>query len=120
MKTLIKALIIVPLAFVVILLSVANRASVVVSLDPFSGSAPLIAISAPLFVIILGAVALGVLLGGFVVWWSQGRYRRALRQQTHELERLKVDLARQHSAAGYAARGSIGGSALLPLRTNAY
>lgn len=120
MKTLIKALVIMPLALVIILLSVANRSPVVMSLDPFSGSAPLIAISSPLFVIILGAVALGVLLGGFVVWWSQGRYRRALRRQTHELERLQVDQALQRSAASYATHGFAGNGALLPVRTNAY
>ena len=51
MKTLVRVLIVLPLALVIIVLAVANRAPVQVSLDPFSGVAPLVAFSAPLFAI---------------------------------------------------------------------
>lgn len=76
MKTLIRILIVLPLALVITLLAVANRTPVQVSLDPFSGAAPLVSFSAPLFAIVLVSVVVGVLFGGFAVWWAQGRYRR--------------------------------------------
>lgn len=93
MKTLLRVLIIIPLALVIVLLAVANRSPVVVSLDPFSGADPLVAFSAPLFVIVLTAVAAGILYGGFVVWWAQGRYRKAARKQARELDRVKAEVA---------------------------
>ncbi|MFC0217460.1 putative integral membrane protein [Pseudochelatococcus lubricantis] len=120
MKTLIRILIILPLTVVIVLLSVANRTPVQVSLDPFSGAAPLVAFSAPLFVIILTAVAVGVLLGGFAVWWSQGYYRRAARLRARELDRVKAEAtARQAGSAQAAGGASSGGALALPTHANA-
>lgn len=98
MKTLVRVLIVLPLALVVILLAVANRTPVQVSLDPFSGAAPLVAFSAPLFVVLLAAAAVGVLWGGFAVWWSQGRYRRAARERARDLDRIRAEAARQRKS----------------------
>lgn len=120
MKTLIKTLIIVPLALVIILLSVANRAPVTLSFDPFFSALPLYALSAPLFVVILGAVVFGILLGGIIVWWSQRYYRRALRHQTYELERIKASLSQQNTTASFATSVyPVSRAKPLPARINA-
>lgn len=130
MKTLVRVLIVLPLALVVILLAVANRTPVQVSLDPFSGTAPLVAFSAPLFVVVLIAIASGVLVGGVAVWWSQGRHRRKEREQARELERLRGEVVRLRQAAtpiatpADAGRPPVGysnGNALaLPTRVNVH
>ncbi len=125
MKTLVRVLIVLPLALVIIVLAVANRAPVQVSLDPFSGVAPLVAFSAPLFAIVLASAALGVILGGVAVWWSQGRHRRAVRLQARELDRVRAEAERRRRAEGALATGGsaaspAGGVVALPARTNVY
>ena len=52
----IKALILVPIGFVIILLAIANRTPIVISLDPFSAQAPLISFTAPLWLTLLVAL----------------------------------------------------------------
>jgi len=89
MAVLLRLLVIVPLAVVLIALAVANRTIVVLSLDPFSAVEPAYALRAPLFVIILGAVMVGVVIGGAVDWIAQGRYRRAARRNAAALKRVE-------------------------------
>ena len=55
-----KALILLPVAILVVLLAVANRAPVTLSLDPFSQDAPEFATQLPLFAVIFAAVMVGV------------------------------------------------------------
>ena len=92
-----KALILLPVAILVVLLAVANRAPVTLSLDPFSQDAPEFATQLPLFAVIFAAVMLGVVIGGMASWLAQGknrksrrRLRRETRQLRHETERLKT------------------------------
>ena len=83
---------------VFILFSVANRKITTLSLDPLNPDAPALSLDLPLFVFVFAALLLGMLLGGFLVWMSQGKHRRALRQKSHEAEKLKQetkDTARQ-------------------------
>jgi uncharacterized integral membrane protein len=46
----------------------------------------------PLYLVILGSIAFGVLLGGITVWLSQGKYRKSLRISRKEIERLQREL----------------------------
>ncbi|MBL0403272.1 DUF1049 domain-containing protein [Microvirga aerilata] len=92
-----KALILLPVAILVVLLAVANRAPVTLSLDPFSQEAPEFATQLPLFAVIFAAVMLGVVIGGVASWLAQGKHRksrRRLRRETrqlrHETEQLKA------------------------------
>lgn len=101
-----KALILLPIAIVVVLLAVANRAPVTLSLDPFSQDVPEFAIQIPLFAVIFAAVAVGVVIGGVASWLAQGknrksrrRFRREADQLRHETERLRS----QNAAAGLPA-----------------
>jgi uncharacterized integral membrane protein len=99
MLRLLKALLLLPVAIVVILLAVANRAPVRISLDPFSPDAPELATSAPLFAVIFLAVMTGVLIGGIAAWLSQGRYRRERRRYRREAQHLKVETERLRTQA---------------------
>lgn len=76
MKRLITWLVGVPLALLVILLSVANRGAVVFSLDLFSLGDPALAIEAPLFVLLFAAVFLGLVVGWSVAWAGRLTRRR--------------------------------------------
>lgn len=91
MKAFLKALLLVPLALLVVLFSVANRAPVRISLDPVSREVPVFAVDLPLFVIVLGALAVGVLLGGFAAWLAQGKHRKAARRNRREVEQLRSE-----------------------------
>ncbi len=65
-------LVVVPVVIFAAVVAVANRASVIFSLDPFS-SEPSVALSLPLYLLVFLTFLLGVVLGGVTVWW-----RRAL------------------------------------------
>lgn len=90
----IKALILLPVAVAVVLLAVANRSPVTVSLDPFSGDAPEFAIQTPLFAVIFAAVIAGVLIGGTATWIAQGKHRRARRRFKREIVYLRQEAER--------------------------
>ena len=57
MKAFFKALVLVPVALVIVLFSVANRGPVRVSLDPFSRDLPMLSYEVPLFLVVLAAIA---------------------------------------------------------------
>jgi hypothetical protein len=54
----------VPAVVVAAVIAVANRQSIVFSLDPFSQALPAIALRMPLFVLLFLTLGMGVLLGG--------------------------------------------------------
>ena len=89
-----KALILLPVAVLVVLLAVANRAPVTLSLDPFSQDAPEFATQLPLFAVIFAAVAVGVLIGGVATWLAQGKNRRERRQYRREATQLRSESER--------------------------
>ena len=74
-----KALILLPVAILIVLLAVANRAPVTLSLDPFSQEAPEFAFQLPLFAVIFAAVMLGVVIGDTATWLAQGKNRKSRR-----------------------------------------
>jgi len=81
-------LILVPLAIVLVVFSVANRESIPVSLDPI-GSMPQLAFEAPLFILLMGSVIIGVVLGGIGTWLTQSHYRRKSWKRKYEVEKLR-------------------------------
>jgi hypothetical protein len=89
-----KALILLPVAIVVVLLAVANRTPVLVSLDPFTPEAPEFATTLPLFAVIFAAVMAGVVIGGVAAWLAQGKHRRARRQYGREVRHLRNEAER--------------------------
>lgn len=91
MKAFFKALVLVPVALIVVLFSVANRAPVRVSLDPISRDAPALAFDLPLFAVVIAAIAVGILIGGFASWLAQGKHRKAARVNRREADKLRTE-----------------------------
>jgi uncharacterized integral membrane protein len=79
-------LVLIPLAVVMIALAVANRGSTAFTADPFKPGNPALTFSAPLFIWLFAALALGMIIGSMVTWFKQGRYRKQARQRAIEVE----------------------------------
>lgn len=93
-----KLLLILPVALVLILLAVANRTSVLLSLDPFARGAPELAFAIPLYGLLFGTFALGMMVGGASAWLSGSRHRRTGRTSRRENRRLREEADRLRSA----------------------
>ena len=81
-------IILVPLAILLVVFCVANREAVTVSLDPF-GTMPQFTFALPLFILLMGAVIAGVILGGLGTWFTQAHYRRKAWRRKNEVDRLR-------------------------------
>ena len=102
-----KALVLLPVAILVVLLAVANRAPVTFSLDPFADGVPALALVLPLYAVLFLAVALGIVIGGVAAWGAQGKHRRARRSQGRELARLRSEADRLRNLAETSARPAL-------------
>lgn len=105
-RKIVTAIILVPLAAIIIAFAVANRQAVTVSFDPFDTVQPAYAAALPLFVLIFILVIFGVLLGGTAVWLRQARWRWAARRAENENRelRLQLDLLKRDLSATAPAR----------------
>jgi uncharacterized integral membrane protein len=92
MKNALKLIVLVPVALIAVVFAVANRQIATISLDPFNTDSPAFALSAPLFLVILLMVMLGVLIGGVATWLTQGGVRASARQAKADAERLRREL----------------------------
>ena len=84
-------IILVPLAIVLVVFCVANREAISVSLDPI-GTLPQLAFQAPLFVLLIGSLILGLLLGGVGTWMTQSHYRAKSARRRREVENLRHEV----------------------------
>lgn len=102
--------ILVPLAILIVVFCVANRAGVTVSLDPL-GTMPQYAYEVPLFLVIMASLIVGVVLGGIGTFLTQGHYRRAAWKRKHEVERLRreADEARERLRQERESRPTVAG-----------
>ncbi len=89
MRALLRLIIMVPAGIILILLALANRKPITLSLDPFGGDTPDLSVSVPLFAVIFLSIIVGVLIGGIALWFGQGRHRRAAKMHRREVERLR-------------------------------
>jgi hypothetical protein len=94
MRRFLALFVLLPLAVVIVTVSVANRAAVTFSLDPFNAVSTLSA-TAPLYVFLFAALALGIFIGGVATWIRQGRWRRFARAERDEVERLRREVAQR-------------------------
>ncbi|MEA2832503.1 MAG: hypothetical protein QOG66_705 [Methylobacteriaceae bacterium] len=95
MRMLFRLFIIVPIAIVLLMFAFANRHLVTVSFDPFAGNdvaGP--AITAPLFILLILAIGVGVILGGLASWFKQAKLKRALREVRAEADEARIEAAR--------------------------
>src|SRR5262245_962122 len=86
LRKLFSMFVVVPLGILLVIFAVANRHSVMVSLDPLGADAPALSQPVPLFLLILASLGLGVLVGSFATWRNQARWRRAARQLDSEAQ----------------------------------
>ena len=111
----VTAIIVVPLAIVIVAFAVANRQVVTVSFDPFSSASPAYAASLPLFVLIFVLVILGVIIGGVAAWLRQAAWRRTARRLDADVRTLHQELeAMRRRAAEEEARREAAVRATLP------
>jgi len=106
-RNIIAALILVPLAVIIIAFAVANRQIVTVSLDPFSAEHPAASVTLPLFGLILVLLIVGVLIGGIAAWPRQSKWRRTARRLEREVGDLRTEIEEFKRTAGI-----VGGSGL--------
>ena len=83
-RKLIVALVVVPLGVGLVALAVVNRKPALLILDPLGGTEPGLSLEAPLFLFLLGAFALGLVVGGIATWLGQGKWRRQAREETRQ------------------------------------
>jgi uncharacterized integral membrane protein len=92
LRRIVAAIILVPLAIIIVAFAVANRQVVTVSFDPL-GETPAASLAMPLFVLILGLLIAGVIIGGLASWLGQGRWRGAARRFERDMQVLRVKLS---------------------------
>ena len=97
------AVVVLPIAAILLIFAIANREPVVLSLDPFAPGAPAWSVQLPLFLVILLAVMVGVVIGSISDWLAQGRYRREARHSRTELRRLEQEAAAMRRAQSQPA-----------------
>jgi uncharacterized integral membrane protein len=99
-RKIVTAVIIVPLAAVIVAFAVANRQTVTVSFDPFSAASPAYAATQPLFAVIFAVLIFGVLVGGIAAWLRQGKWRRTARRLNGEVRTLHQEMDAVHRRYG--------------------
>jgi hypothetical protein len=78
------------IAIALLLFAYANRQIVIVSFDPVvPPDNAALAIRSPLFAVVFACAMLGVVLGSWRTWVSQGRHRRAARRHRAEADRWR-------------------------------
>ena len=93
MRKFFTALVVIPMGLIFIVFAVANRHLVTVSFDPFNSVDPSVAVTLPLFVVIIAVAILGVAAGGMATWFRQRRWRRAARQHEADAHRARAETA---------------------------
>jgi len=91
LRKIVAALILVPLAALIVAFAVANRQNVTVSLDPFNSNEPAASVALPLFVLVIVLLIAGVVIGGIAAWLRQSKWRRTARRLDRELDELRVE-----------------------------
>jgi hypothetical protein len=101
-RKLVLVLVVLPLGVVLIALAVVNRKPVELVLDPLGGAESGLSLEAPFFLFLLGAFAVGLIVGGIATWFGQGKWRRLAREETRQArdwrrqaDRLEKELGSQ-------------------------
>ena len=76
-----------PVAVIVVLFAVANRETVTVSLWPLPYD-----VDMPMYAAVLGALAVGIVIGATASWFSAGRFRRRARTESQKAKSLEREL----------------------------
>jgi uncharacterized integral membrane protein len=93
MRKFLTAVVLIPLGLIFVIFAVANRHLVTVSFDPFNSTDPSVAVTLPLFVVIIAVAILGVAAGGCATWFRQRHWRRAARRHEADARAARAQLA---------------------------
>ena len=104
MRKFFTGLVVVPLGLIFVVFAVANRHLVTVSFDPFNSSNPSVAVTLPLFVVIIAVAIVGVVAGGCATWLRQRHWRRAARQHEADVRQARAQLAELRASATTPSR----------------
>jgi uncharacterized integral membrane protein len=116
-RKIVTALILVPIAIVVVTFAVANRQTVVVSFDPFDRAHPAFALALPMFALLLAVAIAGVVIGGVAAWIRQSKWRRAARLAQAQARGLDAQLDQLKQQMGVSEpRKEMPGRYASPLR----
>lgn len=88
-----------PVGILLVVLSVANRHSVALALNPFNPEDGQLSVAAPFFVFLFVALMLGMIIGSLATWFSQGRHRKRARLQSREAEKWHAEADTHKSRA---------------------
>jgi uncharacterized integral membrane protein len=92
MRAIFRFLVLAPFALLLLGFSLANRNSVTVSIDPFNlTDITLPTFVVPLYLLVVGAIMVGVVIGGSSTWLRQGRHRKAAREASRKSAALKAE-----------------------------
>lgn len=90
-----------PVAILLVCFAVANRQWIDVSLDPINRVDPWASLSMPAFLLFFLGIFIGMIVGGCVVWFKQGKWRKAARKH-HEVVQASSPGAAPANATGDA------------------
>ena len=105
-RKIVNVVILVPVAIILIVLSVANREWVSFALNPFNPNDQVLSVSAPFFVFLFLALIVGMLVGSFATWLRQGKYRKRARKEARDSIRWQAE-ADKHRRAEEASRREV-------------
>ncbi|POF34121.1 lipopolysaccharide assembly protein LapA domain-containing protein [Roseibium marinum] len=108
MTRFVKNVILFAIAVVLVPLSVANRHTVSLSLNPFDPQDPRLTLTdIPLFWVIFASLGIGVIVGGLGAWAKQGRWRKEARVKRREADKWhkEADQLREITPAAQPVSG---------------
>jgi uncharacterized integral membrane protein len=94
MRRFLKTAALVLIGVVILVFALSNRQTVVFSLDPLGSldAANPLVFAAPLFILAIALVMVGVVVGGVVTWFRQSKWRRQARQAENETRALRAEI----------------------------
>jgi uncharacterized integral membrane protein len=102
LRRILTLLIAFPLGAALVAIAVSNRKPVELILDPFRPEQPALSLQLPFYAYLLGALVVGVILGGMATWLGQSRWRRTARTQGQKAARWQAEadrLSRERDAS---------------------
>ena len=110
-KRIVNVIVLLPIAIVLIVLSVANRQSVTLALNPFRPEDTVLSVTAPFFVYLFLAVIFGLVVGALATWFAQGKYRKRARMEAIEASKWHTEAEKHRTRAE-----AIASQAVLPAK----
>ena len=99
MKRIAGLFVLLPIGILIVALAVANRQVVTVSIPPQVGDAPLYSFSLPLFALLFAVLFVGMMIGSFATWITQGKHRKQARIQKVEATKATFEAKKQAERA---------------------